>query len=151
MHTLFDPLKIGDLTVPNRIFMAPLTRNRSTGPGRVPNAMKRNYYAQRACAGLIISEATSAAPMWVGYPHTPGVAARKGSIETLCAARPKEPIVDLWGRGQAAQGAGRAERGGSGATPRSRAGPQVKAALSVAYGAGLRVSEVANPTLTAST
>ena len=59
MPTLFDPLKIGDLDRPNRIFMAPLTRNRASGPGRVPNALMREYYAQRASAGLIISEATS--------------------------------------------------------------------------------------------
>ena len=73
MPTLFDPLKIGDLELPNRILMAPLTRNRSTGPGRVPNAMMRDYYAQRASAGLILSEATSVAAAGVGYPHTPGV------------------------------------------------------------------------------
>jgi 2,4-dienoyl-CoA reductase-like NADH-dependent reductase (Old Yellow Enzyme family) len=73
MPTLLDPLKIGDLELPNRILMAPLTRNRSTGPGRVPNAMMRDYYAQRASAGLILSEATSVAPAGVGYPHTPGV------------------------------------------------------------------------------
>src|ERR1700734_1523570 len=73
MPTLFDPLKIGDLEVPNRVFLAPLTRNRSTGPGRVPNAMMPDYYVQRASAGLIISEATSVAPAGVGYPHTPGV------------------------------------------------------------------------------
>ena len=42
MPALFDPLTIGDLTAPNRIFMAPLTRNRSTGPGRAPNAMMRD-------------------------------------------------------------------------------------------------------------
>jgi 2,4-dienoyl-CoA reductase-like NADH-dependent reductase (Old Yellow Enzyme family) len=73
MPTLLDPLKIGDLDVPNRIFLAPLTRNRSTGAGRVPNTMMRDYYVQRASAGLIISEATSVAPAGVGYPHTPGV------------------------------------------------------------------------------
>jgi 2,4-dienoyl-CoA reductase-like NADH-dependent reductase (Old Yellow Enzyme family) len=73
MPTLLDPLKIGDLEIPNRVVMAPLTRNRSTGPGRVPNALMRDYYAQRASAGLIISEATSVAPEGVGYPHTPGV------------------------------------------------------------------------------
>ena len=73
MRTLFDPLKLGDLEVPNRILMAPLTRNRASGPGRVPNAMMRDYYVQRASAGLIISEATSVSPQGVGYPHTPGV------------------------------------------------------------------------------
>ena len=73
MPTLFDPLQIGDLAVPNRIVLAPLTRNRSSGPGRVPNALMRDYYVQRASAGLIISEATSVTPAGVGYPHTPGV------------------------------------------------------------------------------
>src|ERR1700728_1199032 len=73
MPTLLDPLKIGDLEIPNRIVLAPLTRNRSTGPGRVPNAMMREYYVQRASAGLIISEATSVTPQGVGYPDTPGI------------------------------------------------------------------------------
>src|SRR4029077_15869042 len=67
MPTLFDILRIGDLEVPNRVFLAPLTRNRSTGPGRVPNAMMRDYYVQRASAGLILSEETSVAPAGVGY------------------------------------------------------------------------------------
>ncbi len=73
MPSLFDPLKIGDITVPNRVFMAPLTRKRSSGPGRVPNALMRDYYVQRASAGLIFTEATSVAPQGVGYPHTPGI------------------------------------------------------------------------------
>jgi hypothetical protein len=73
MPTLFDPVSIGDFQLPNRIFMAPLTRNRSSGPGRVPNALMRDYYVQRASAGLIFSEATSVTPLGVGYPHTPGV------------------------------------------------------------------------------
>ena len=73
MPTLFDPLKLGDLEVPNRIFMAPLTRNRSSGAGRVPNALMRDYYVQRASAGLIFTEATSVSPQGVGYPHTPGI------------------------------------------------------------------------------
>jgi 2,4-dienoyl-CoA reductase-like NADH-dependent reductase (Old Yellow Enzyme family) len=73
MPSLFDPIKIGDLSLPNRIVMAPLTRNRSTMPGRVPNGLMRDYYAQRTTAGLIISEATSVDPMGVGYPATPGI------------------------------------------------------------------------------
>jgi 2,4-dienoyl-CoA reductase-like NADH-dependent reductase (Old Yellow Enzyme family) len=72
MPTLFDPLKIGDITLPNRIIMAPLTRCRA-GVERVPNAMMADYYRQRASAGLIISEATSVTPMGVGYPDTPGI------------------------------------------------------------------------------
>ncbi len=73
MPTLLDPITIGDLRLPNRIIMAPLTRNRSSGAGRVPNALMRDYYVQRASAGMILSEATSVTPMGVGYPHTPGV------------------------------------------------------------------------------
>ncbi len=73
MPTLFDPLKIGDLTVPNRIFMSPLTRTRASGLGRIPNALMRDYYAQRASAGLVFTEATSVTPQGVGYPRTPGI------------------------------------------------------------------------------
>ncbi|HUC18852.1 MAG TPA: alkene reductase [Acetobacteraceae bacterium] len=73
MPTLFDPITIGELRLPNRILLAPLTRTRSSGDGRVPNAMMRDYYVQRASAGLIITEATSVTPMGVGYPRTPGV------------------------------------------------------------------------------
>jgi 2,4-dienoyl-CoA reductase-like NADH-dependent reductase (Old Yellow Enzyme family) len=73
MPHLLDPIVIGDLRLPNRVVMAPLTRNRSSDPGRVPNAMMREYYVQRASAGLIVTEATSVSPVGVGYPHTPGV------------------------------------------------------------------------------
>ncbi|MER0216013.1 MAG: alkene reductase [Nitrosomonas sp.] len=57
MDVLFSPLELGALTVPNRIFMAPLTRCRA-GDEHLPNAMMAQYYAQRASAGLIIAEAT---------------------------------------------------------------------------------------------
>lgn len=72
MPTLFDPLKLGDLQLPNRIVMAPLTRCRAS-EGRTPNALMRDYYVQRASAGLILTEATSVTPMGVGYPDTPGI------------------------------------------------------------------------------
>lgn len=72
MPSLFDPLTLGDLNLPNRIVMAPLTRCRASA-GRVPNDMMLEYYVQRASAGLIISEATSVSPMGVGYPNTPGI------------------------------------------------------------------------------
>ncbi|SDG26031.1 alkene reductase [Paraburkholderia phenazinium] len=72
MPTLFDPLQIGDLTLKNRIIMAPLTRQRA-GDIRVPNALMARYYAERASAGLIISEATSVTPQGVGYADTPGI------------------------------------------------------------------------------
>ncbi len=72
MPTLFDPLQLGDLSLPNRIIMAPLTRCRAE-PGRVPGELIVEYYRQRASAGLIISEATAVTPMGVGYPDTPGI------------------------------------------------------------------------------
>ncbi len=69
---LLSPISMGALELPNRMIMAPLTRCRAS-EGRVPNAMMAEYYAQRATAGLIISEATSICPMGVGYPNTPGI------------------------------------------------------------------------------
>ena len=72
MTTLFDPVQLGELFLPNRIIMSPLTRCRAS-EGRVPNALMATYYTQRATAGLIISEATSVTPMGVGYPDTPGI------------------------------------------------------------------------------
>jgi len=73
MPTLFDPLKLGALDLPNRIIMAPLTRSRATPDGRVPTDLQADYYRQRASAGLIISEATSVTAMGVGYAATPGI------------------------------------------------------------------------------
>jgi len=69
---LFHPIQIGQLNLPNRIVMAPLTRTRAS-EGRVPNQMMADYYVQRAGAGLILSEATAVDPMGVGYPDTPGI------------------------------------------------------------------------------
>lgn len=72
MADLFEPIRVGDLDLPNRIWMAPLTRCRA-GEGRVPVPLMAEYYTQRASAGLILSEATSVTPMGVGYPNTPGI------------------------------------------------------------------------------
>ncbi len=72
MTTLFEPIKVGALELPNRIIMAPLTRARAGDP-RVSNALMAEYYAQRASAGLLISEATSVTPAGVGYVNTPGI------------------------------------------------------------------------------
>lgn len=72
MPTLFDPIQVGSLHLPNRIFMAPLTRSRA-GDVRVPNALMAEYYRQRASAGLILSEATSVTSQGVGYANTPGI------------------------------------------------------------------------------
>lgn len=72
MPTLFDSLQLGSLRLPNRIFLAPLTRARA-GKERVPNALMAEYYRQRSSAGLILTEATSVTPMGVGYANTPGI------------------------------------------------------------------------------
>ncbi len=72
MPTLFDPITLGDVPLPNRIIYAPLTRCRAS-EGRVPNDLMRTYYTQRASAGLILTEATAVTPQGVGYPDTPGI------------------------------------------------------------------------------
>lgn len=69
---LFSPFQLGPHTLPNRIIMAPLTRNRA-GVGGVPGPMNVTYYAQRASAGLIITEASQISLTGVGFPFTPGI------------------------------------------------------------------------------
>lgn len=73
MTTLFEPLSVGPLEVPNRVFMAPLTRMRATQPGDVPNDLMLTYYVQRASAGLVIAEGTQISPEGKGYGDTPGI------------------------------------------------------------------------------
>jgi N-ethylmaleimide reductase len=70
--TVFSPVQIGPYHLTNRLVMAPLTRNRA-GPGNVPQDLNVEYYAQRAGAGLIISEGSQVSPQGVGYPATPGI------------------------------------------------------------------------------
>ena len=70
--TLFEPTSLGAITLANRIVMAPLTRNRA-GAGFVPGDLTAEYYAQRASAGLIISEATQISQQGQGYQDTPGI------------------------------------------------------------------------------
>ncbi|WNI18466.1 alkene reductase [Actinacidiphila sp. ITFR-21] len=72
MPTLFDPIEVGKLTLANRIVMAPMTRNRA-GEGGVPTALAAEYYAQRASAGLLITEGTQPSPVGQGYVDTPGM------------------------------------------------------------------------------
>ncbi len=73
MPTLFDPIRLGGLDLPNRFIMAPLTRMRADPETRAPTALVAEQYAQRASAGLILAEATSVEPMGVGYAGTPGI------------------------------------------------------------------------------
>jgi len=71
--SLLAPLRVGALTLPHRIVMAPMTRARSTQPGDLPNALNATYYAQRASAALIVSEAAQISPQGKGYSFTPGI------------------------------------------------------------------------------
>src|SRR5688500_11680901 len=72
MTSLFDPITVGAITCPNRIFMAPLTRGRATRE-HVPTDVMKTYYTQRASAGLIISEATGMSRQGLGWPYAPGI------------------------------------------------------------------------------
>lgn len=69
---LASPIRIGPLDAPNRVVMAPMTRNRA-GPGNVPPALAVEYYMQRASAALVITEAAQVSPQGVGFPATPGI------------------------------------------------------------------------------
>jgi N-ethylmaleimide reductase len=99
MTTLFDPVRVGDMALANRIVMAPLTRDRA--PHELPNDLTVQYYVQRAGAGLIVSEGTQVSPEGQGYVDTPGihtpeqVAAWKKVTDAVHAAGGKI-IVQLW-------------------------------------------------------
>jgi len=69
---LLQPFSMHDLTLPNRVAMAPMTRSRA-GESRVPNALMAEYYTQRASAGLIITEATTISPQANGWNQSPGI------------------------------------------------------------------------------
>jgi N-ethylmaleimide reductase len=74
---LFQPYRLGPYDLPHRIVMAPLTRSRARQPGNVPNVLAACYYAQRASAALIISEATQVSMQGQGYAWTPGIHSRE--------------------------------------------------------------------------
>ncbi len=71
-NTLFSPYELGSIKLKNRFVMSPMTRSRAV-EGRVPNPLAADYYAQRAGAGLIVTEATQVSPQGVGYVRTPGI------------------------------------------------------------------------------
>ncbi|WP_248580250.1 hypothetical protein [Nocardioides sp. InS609-2] len=71
--SLFEPLALGAVSAPHRVLMTPLTRQRATQPGDVPNDLMRDHYVQRAAAGLIVSEGTQISPEGKGYAGTPGI------------------------------------------------------------------------------
>lgn len=100
MVSLFDPIKLGDIELLNRIIMAPMTRARAS-EGRMPNDLMRMYYCQRASAGLIVAEATSVSPQGVGYAHTPGIWSRAQvdawrTITEAVHAKGGRIVLQLW-------------------------------------------------------
>jgi N-ethylmaleimide reductase len=108
MTTLFDPLQAGELQLANRIVMAPLTRNRAA-PGNVPSALAETYYAQRASAGLIVTEATPIRPDAHGYLDTPGLhnaeqVAGWRRVTDAVHARGGKIVVQLWHVGRISHG-----------------------------------------------
>ncbi|MGW4514659.1 alkene reductase [Streptomyces sp. NPDC004393] len=73
MTTAFDPIVLGGRHLANRVAMAPMTRSRAYGPGAEPTELMATYYAQRAAAGLIVTEGIQPSPVGQGYPDTPGL------------------------------------------------------------------------------
>lgn len=99
IESLFDPVQVGALQLPNRIVMAPLTRNRA--PGALPTALMARYYAQRASAGLIVSEATAISPQGQGYAHVPGLYAEEQveawrAVTSAVHAQGGRIVCQLW-------------------------------------------------------
>jgi N-ethylmaleimide reductase len=97
---LFSPAKLGSIALKNRIVMAPLTRNRA-GEAGVPQDLNVTYYAQRASAGLIVTEATPISPMGHGYPGLPGIytdeqVAGWKKITEAVHAKGGKIVIQLW-------------------------------------------------------
>ena len=104
MPSLFDPVEMGALRLPNRIIMAPLTRGRATRDA-VPTPIMAEYYAQRAAAGLIISEATGISREGLGWPHAPGLwndeqCAAWRPVTTAVHAHGGRIVAQLWHMGR---------------------------------------------------
>jgi len=74
---LLEPYQLGPITLPNRLVMAPLTRNRAVPPGMVPSPLAVDYYGQRASAGLLVTEASQVSQQGQGYQDTPGIYSRE--------------------------------------------------------------------------
>jgi N-ethylmaleimide reductase len=98
---LFEPFKLGPLTLPNRLVMAPLTRNRAIPPGMVPSPLAVEYYAQRGSAGLLISEASQVSQQGQGYQDTPGIYSKEQvagwkKVTDAVHARGGRIVIQLW-------------------------------------------------------
>lgn len=105
MTKLFDPLKMGDITLKNRIAMAPMTRGRA-GKERIPNDIMADYYVQRASAGLLITEATVISEQGIGWIDSPGIYTREmidgwKKITDRLASTGTPIFLQLWHCGRA--------------------------------------------------
>lgn len=102
MSLLLKPVTLGALELKNRVILAPLTRCRASGADdRTPNALMAEYYAQRAGAGLIITEATSVTAMGVGYANTPGIWSAEQTeawklITSAVHAKGSKIVMQIW-------------------------------------------------------
>jgi N-ethylmaleimide reductase len=97
---LFEPYKLGPITLPNRLVMAPLTRNRAV-PGMVPSPLSVEYYGQRASAGLLITEASQVSQQGQGYQDTPGIYSKEQvagwrKVTDNVHARGGRIFIQLW-------------------------------------------------------
>lgn len=102
---MFTPFNVGAITVPNRVFMAPLTRLRSIEPGDIPTPLMAEYYRQRAGAGLVISEATQISFQAKGYAGAPGLHTEKQiaawkKITAVVHGEGGHMAVQLWHTGR---------------------------------------------------
>lgn len=101
IQKLFSSAQLGNLALPHRIVMAPLTRSRSAQPGDIPQGMNVTYYEQRATAALIISEATQISPQGKGYAYTPGIHSQEQiagwkKITDAVHAKGSKIFLQLW-------------------------------------------------------
>ncbi|WP_415229860.1 alkene reductase [Psychromonas sp.] len=100
-NLLFQPLQLGSIPLKNRIVMAPMTRARASQPGNVPHDMMAEYYAQRATAGLIVTEGTQISALGQGYAWTPGIYTSEqiaGWKKVTAAVHDKDGVIfaQLW-------------------------------------------------------
>jgi len=98
---LFEPFKLGPITLPNRVVMAPLTRNRAVPPGMVPSPLAIDYYGQRASAGLLVTEASQVSQQGQGYQDTPGIYSKEQvaawrKVTDRVHARGGHIFIQLW-------------------------------------------------------
>ena len=140
---MFTPVSLGSIQLKNRLVMAPLTRMRAIA-GDVPNPLAKTYYAQRASAGLIITEATQISPLGKGYPATPGIysaeqtAAWKEIVESV-HAKGGSIVAQLWHVGRISHSSLHPERG-------APVAPSAIAPAGQTYGADWKLHDYETPT-----